>query len=152
MREIILRAFVFVRAKSVGTSIFLHGGLNPAWNFWLSSRFSCCLKMKSVENLLGYIRGQFYRFLRLKIVQENTPKCSELNSFLGNKKWVETRIQAWCFRMFCGIFGWFFSHWNEAMIWKKYSVMKKIFCCPAQGLFCCIPLWKTVMLSSSRAF
>ena len=30
----------------------------------LSSRFSCCLKMKSVENILGYIREQVYRFLR----------------------------------------------------------------------------------------
>ena len=34
-------------------SILLHSGLNPAWHFWLSTRFSCCLKMKSVENILG---------------------------------------------------------------------------------------------------
>ena len=27
-------------------SILLHSGLNPAWHFWLSTRFSCCLKMK----------------------------------------------------------------------------------------------------------
>ena len=41
-----------------GYSILLHSGLNPAWHFWLSTRFSC-LKMKSVENILGYIREQF---------------------------------------------------------------------------------------------
>ena len=38
-------------------SIFLHSGLKTAWHFCLSTRFSCCLK-----NILGYIRGQFYRF------------------------------------------------------------------------------------------
>ena len=31
----------------------MHSGLNPAWHFWLSTKFSCCLKMKSVENILG---------------------------------------------------------------------------------------------------
>ena len=45
-------------------SILLHSGLNPAWHFWLSTRFSCCLKMESVENILGYIREQFYKFSR----------------------------------------------------------------------------------------
>ena len=43
-------------------SILLRSGLNPAWHFWLSTRFSCSLKMKSVENILGYIWEQFYRF------------------------------------------------------------------------------------------
>ena len=38
-------------------SILLHSGLNPTWNF-------CCLKMKSVEKIFGYIREQFYRFSR----------------------------------------------------------------------------------------
>ena len=33
-------------------------------------RFSCCLKMKSVEKILGYIREQFYRFSRY--VQHST--------------------------------------------------------------------------------
>ena len=45
-------------------SILLHSGLNPAWHFWLSTRFSCCLKMKSVENILGYIREQFYKLFK----------------------------------------------------------------------------------------
>ena len=44
-------------------SILLQSSLNPAWHFWLSTRFSCCLKIKSVENILGYIREQFYRSL-----------------------------------------------------------------------------------------
>ena len=56
--------------------ILLHSGLNPAWHFWLSTRFSCCLKMKSVENILGYIREQFYRFLRRCKPQEKFWNCS----------------------------------------------------------------------------
>ena len=54
-------------------SILLNSG---AWHFWLSTRFSCCLKMKSVENILGYIREQFYRFLRDYKPQENLWDCS----------------------------------------------------------------------------
>ena len=50
--------------------------LNPAWHFWLSTRFSCCLKMKSVENILGYIREQFYRFSRGCKPRENHWNCS----------------------------------------------------------------------------
>ena len=30
--------------------------------------------------------------------------------------------------------------------------MKKLFCFPALELFCCLPLWKTVLFVSSRAF
>ena len=45
----------------LGFSILLHSGLNPVWHFWLSTRFPYCLKMKSVENILGYIGEQFYR-------------------------------------------------------------------------------------------
>ena len=30
--------------------------------------------------------------------------------------------------------------------------MKKIFCCPALELFHCLPLWKTELFVSSRAF
>ena len=74
-------------------SILLHGGLNPAWHFWLSTRFSCCLKMKSVENILGYIWEQFYRFSRGCKPQENIWNCSrkcpkmfKTDSFLGNEK------------------------------------------------------------------
>ena len=50
------RSSCFIKAWN---SILLHSGLNPAWYFWLSTRFSCCLKMKSVENILGYIREEF---------------------------------------------------------------------------------------------
>ena len=39
-------------------TVLLHSGLNPARDFWLSTIFSYCLKMKSVENMLGCIRGQ----------------------------------------------------------------------------------------------
>ena len=54
-------------------------------------------------------------------------------------------IMPLCNRMFCCIFGWFSlskSGWN----------MKKLFCCPALELFHCLPLWKTVLCVSSRAF
>ena len=54
----------------LGNSILLHSGLNPAWHFWLSTKFSCCLKMKSVENILGYIREQFWK--QNTISQENS--------------------------------------------------------------------------------
>ena len=77
----------------VFNSILLHSGLNPAWHFWLSTRFSCCLKMKSVENILGYIREQFYRFSRGCKPRENLWNCSrkytkmfKTDSFLDNKK------------------------------------------------------------------
>ena len=59
-----------VNCKVSRNSILLHSGLNSAWYFWLSTRFSC-LKMKSVENILGYVREQFYRFSRGCKPQEN---------------------------------------------------------------------------------
>ena len=51
-------------------SILLHSGLNPAWNFWLSTRFSC-LEMKSVENILGYILEAVSLEKMFEIFQEN---------------------------------------------------------------------------------
>jgi hypothetical protein len=49
--------------------------------------------MKSVENILGYIRGQNPYFRKavslntiFEIFQETNLKCSKLTSFLGNKK------------------------------------------------------------------
>ena len=36
-------------------SVLLHSCLNLAWHFWLSTRFFCCLKMKSFENILVYV-------------------------------------------------------------------------------------------------
>ena len=38
----------------------------------------CCLKMKSVENISGYIREQFYRFSRGCMPREKTLKCSKV--------------------------------------------------------------------------
>ena len=63
------------RARSDSNSILLRSGLYPAWLFWLSTRFSCCLKMKSVENIFGYIREQFYRFSRGCKPRENLWNC-----------------------------------------------------------------------------
>ena len=85
-----LVVFAVIHLKN---SILLHSGLYPAWHFWLSTRFSCCLKMKSVENILAYIREKFYRFSRGCKPQENLGNCSrkytkmfKTDSFLGNKK------------------------------------------------------------------
>ena len=139
-----------------GNSILLHSELYPAWHFWLSTKFSCCLKIKSVENILGSIQEQFYRFSRGCKPRENLWNCSrkyskmfKTDSFLGNKigfkpdcLWV---IMPVCNRMFCCILGWHFqieSGWN----------MKRSFCCPALELFYCLPLWKTELFVSSRAF
>ena len=41
-----------------------------------------------------------------------------------------------------GVLGMYNFDWN----------MKKLFCCPALELFRCLPLWKTVLFVSSRAF
>ena len=54
-------------------------------------------------------------------------------------------IMPLCNRMFCCIFGWYFFI-------KIRLKMKKIFYCPALELFCCLPLWKTVLFVSSGAF
>ena len=91
-------------------SILLHSGLNPAWHFWLSTRFSCCLKMKSVENILGYIREQFYRFSRGCKPQEN----------LNQNVWLDhATMQQNVLLHFWVII----LHLNQAEIWKKYSVV-----------------------------
>ena len=116
-------------------SILLHSGLNPAWHFWLSTRFSCCLKMKSVENILGYIREQFCRFSRGCKPRENLWNCSrkytkmfKTDSFLGNTK-IEYKPEclAWsshyatrCFVAFFGGISTLNSGWNM----KKYSVVQ----------------------------
>ena len=112
-----------ILAYNVFNSILLHSGLNPAWHFWMSTRFSCCLKMKSVENILGCIREQFYRFSRGCKPRENL-----WNSFLGNKKlslnqnvWRDhATIQQDVLLHFWVIF----LYWNQDEIWKKYSVVQ----------------------------
>ena len=65
-------------------SILLHSGLNSGWHFWLSTKFSCFLKMKSVEDILGYILEQFHGFLWNCSRKYN--KMFKTDSFLGNKK------------------------------------------------------------------
>ena len=116
-------------------SILLHSGLNPAWHFWLSTRFSCCLKMKSVENIFGYIREQFYRFSRGCKPRENLWNCSrkytkmfKTDSFLGNKK-LSLNQNVWrdhaTMQQDVLLHFWvIFLYWNQAEIWKKYSVVQ----------------------------
>jgi len=116
-------------------SILLHSGLNPAWHFWLSTRFSCCLKMKSVENILGYVREQFYRFSRGCKPRENLWNCSrkytemfKTDSFLGNKK-LSFNQNVWrdhaTMQQDVLLHFWvIFLHWNQAEIWKDYSVVQ----------------------------
>ena len=116
-------------SSSIYFSIFMHSDLNPAWHFLFSTRFPWCLKMKSVENILGYIRGQFTDFQEAGIyeliVQENTLKCSKPTSFWGKKKIrMSGVIMLLCNRMSCCFFGWFFLQWIEAKIWRNYSVVQ----------------------------
>ena len=102
----------------IRNGILLHSGLNPAWHFWLSTRFSCCLKMKSIENISGYIREQFYRFLRGCKPRENLwnrsrkyPEIFETYFIFRQQKTSLNRCQAWscyyatgCFVEFLGNF------------------------------------------------
>ena len=118
-----------------GISILLHSDLNPTWHFWLSTRFSFCLKMKSVENILGYIREQFYRFSRGFKPRENLWNCSrkytkmfKTDSFLGNKK-LSLNQNVWrdhaTMQQDVLLHFWvIFLYWNQAEIWKKYSVVQ----------------------------
>ena len=121
--------------RNVICSILLHNGLNPAWHFWLSSRFACCLKMKSVENILGYIQEQFYRFSKGCKPQNNLWDCSrkytkvfKTGSFLGNKK-LSLKQNVWrdhaTMQQDVLLHFWvIFLYWNQAEIWKKYSVVQ----------------------------
>ena len=115
-------------------SILLHSGLNPAWNFWLSTRFSCCLKMKSVENILGYIWEQFYRFLRGCKPREYLWNCSIKypqifkTYFIFRQQKIElNQCQAWsCYYAtgcFVAVWGDFFEPKNTTSP-KKYQILK----------------------------
>ena len=81
------RYLMFYKWIQRGSSILLHSGLNPAWHSWLPTRFSCCLNMKSVENILGYIRGQFCTFSR---GSRKYPKM-----FKAHILFRENQCQAW---------------------------------------------------------
>ena len=87
-----------------------------------------------------------------EIVQENTLKCSKLILFLGNKNlssiqnvWRDhaTMQQDVLLHFY---FLEIFFYWNQA------EIRKKIFFYPALELFYCLPLWKTVLFVSARAF
>ena len=116
----------------VEISILFHIGLKPSWHFCLSTRFSCSLKMKSVENILGYIREQFYRFSRGCKPWENLWNCSrkytkmfKADSFLGNEK-LSLNQNVWhdhaTMQQDILLHFWvIFLNWNQAEIWKKYS-------------------------------
>ena len=94
--------------------------------------------MKSVGNILGYI------------VQENTLKRSKLTSFLGFKKSnLNQNVRHDHATMQHDVS----LHFGAVFLILKWGQnMKNLFCCPALDSFWCLPLWKTVLLSSSRAF
>jgi hypothetical protein len=121
----------------------LHSGLNPAWHFWLSTRFSCFLKMKSVENNFTDFREAVSLKKIFEIVKENILECSkQKNEFKPECLSWSYHYATGCFVAFLGDISILKSGWN----------MKKLFCCPALELFHCLPLWKTVLFVSSRAF
>ena len=92
--------------------------------------------MKSVDIILEHIRNQLTDFLEalslkkiFEIVQENILKYSKQISFLDNTKLslnhgVRLDHAILCNRMICCIFSVIFLHWNEAKIWKNYSVVQ----------------------------
>ena len=90
--------------------------------------------MKSVENILGYIQGQFYRFSGGCKPWENIWNCSrkypkmlKTDSFLGNKKnEFKPECLAWSCYYATSYFVAFLgdiSMLNQAEVWKKYSVV-----------------------------
>ena len=102
-------------------STLLHSCLNPDWHFWLSTRFSCCLKMKSAENILGYIRENLWNCSR------NYTKIFKTDSFLGKK--LSSNQNVWrdhvTMQQDVLLHFWvIFLYWNQAEIWKKYSVVQ----------------------------
>ena len=135
--------------------------------------------MKSVENTLGYIWEQFYRFSRGCKPQENFWNCSrkytkmfKTDSFLGNKKFSLNQ-NIWCdhatMQQDVLLHFWvIFLYWNQAEIWRKSSIfqLKSFFnvypygkqCCLSAlelfhclpPLFRCLPLWKTVRLHGKK--
>ena len=107
-----LKTILFLHCHQVRALVFC---CIAAW-IWLSSRFSCCLKMTSVENILGYTREQFYRFSRGCKPRENLWNCSRKypkmfeTYFIFRQQKIEFKpmsgvIMLLCNRMFCWIFG-----------------------------------------------
>ena len=95
----LLNRYFNLHSTYLHNSILLHSGLNPALHFLMTRRLSCCQKMKSVENILGNILGQFYRFSRGCKPSENLWNCSrkytkmfKTDSFLGNKIIYKVRV------------------------------------------------------------
>ena len=150
-------------------SILLHGGLNPAWHFWLSTRVSFCLKMKSVENILCYIQGQFYRFSRVFKPWENLWNCSRKypimfkTDFIFREQKIEFKPMSdvVCYATGCFVtFSRDLLYWNRAKTLRNCSVVQlylellcclpSLFCC-LPPLFHCLPLWKTVKLYGKKA-
>ena len=122
---------------AIHTGTLLHSGLNLAWHFWFINKIFFCLKMKSVENILGYIREQFYRFSRGCKPQENLWNCSrkytkmfKTDSFLDNKK----------------------LSFNQN-VWRDHATMQQDVLLHFWVIFLSIlENEKNILLSSSRAF
>jgi hypothetical protein len=105
-------------------SILLHSGLNPAWHFWLSTRFFF-LKMKSIEKILQIFRSLENFF---EIVQKNTQTCLKLISFVSNKRLsVNQNVRHDHATMQQDVLLHFWAmllYWNQAEIWSDYSVVQ----------------------------
>jgi hypothetical protein len=118
--------------------------------------------MKSVENILQYIREQFYRFSRGCKPWENLWNCSrkyarmfKTDSFLGNKN-LSFNHNVWrdhaTMQQDVLLHFWvIFLYWNQAEIWRKYSVVQLYsFFIVYPPLFHCLPLWTTVRLHGKK--
>ena len=97
-------------------------------------------KLQSESSLTFLVVNKIFETSRKYTIMFKT------NSFLGNKN-LSLNQNVWrdatgCFVAFLG----------DISTWKSGWSMKKTFCCPALELFHCLPLWKTVLFVSSRAF
>ena len=89
------------------------------------SGFSCCLKMKSVENIFGHIGEQPLENL-WNCLGKYT-KMFKTDSFLDNKKlnltlnfWRDHEPMPLCNRILCCTFGWYFNFKNEMLYVTKF--------------------------------
>ena len=100
---------------------------------------------------------KFYRFSRGCKLRENLWNCSRKypemfkTDFIFRQQKIKLKPEclAWSCHYATGCFVAFFG---DISILKSGWNMKKLFCCPALELFHCLPLWKTVLFVSSRAF
>ena len=135
---------ITVKAVKSFSSILLHSCLNPAWQLWLLTRYSCCMKIRSVD----IICIQVCRFLRGFKPQENLSNSSRKypkmfkTDFIFRQQKIEFKpeCQAWSYYYATGWFVAFFRWFFYTEMRPKYE--KNILLASSRAFFCCPTLWK----------